>query len=479
MKTLYWHDYETTGLDPKADRAMQFAGLRTDENLNIIGQPLNIYCQLSPDVLPHPQAVLVTGISPQYANAHGLPEADFIRQIHQELALLYTCGVGYNSLRFDDEFSRYGFYRNFIDPYAREWEADNSRWDIIDMLRMTRALRPEGIAWPNHADGSPDFRLETLTQANHIAHDNAHNALADVHASIAMARLVKQKQPRLYAYLFDLRHKKKIEPQLQLFGDLQVHSSGMLSNVHLHTSLLLPLWRDSFNRNKIIAYDVRYSPADLLQLDVKTLRYRLFTANDALSADEPRLHLKGIHLNKCPAIAPLTTLDAASIERLHLDVAQCQHHAEQLRQARPAIVEKLIQIFQQPDYADSDVEHQLYHGFFNDDDKEKIRKVQQTPPAQLARMKLDFFDARLPALLFRYRARNAPDSLNLAEQQQWNEFCRQRLSQKTGGGNITLAEYFQQIQQLRAENPQIEQQKLLDELQSHGEMLANRYGIEL
>jgi exodeoxyribonuclease-1 len=253
----------------------------------------------------------------------------------------------------------------------------------------------------------------------------------------------------------------------------------MLSNVHLHTSLLLPLWRDSFNRNKIIAYDVRYSPADLLQLDVKTLRYRLFTANDALSADEPRLHLKGIHLNKCPAIAPLTTLDAASIERLHLDVAQCQHHAEQLRQARPAIVEKLIQIFQQPDYADSDVEHQLYHGFFNDDDKEKIRKVQQTPPAQLARMKLDFFDARLPALLFRYRARNAPDSLNLAEQQQWNEFCRQRLSQKTGGGNITLAEYFQQIQQLRAENPQIEQQKLLDELQSHGEMLANRYGIEL
>ena len=114
--TLYWHDYETTGATPARDRPSQFAGVRTDEALNVIGEPLVIYCQPPRDILPHPVASLVTGITPQLAESEGLPEREFISRIHAELAQPGTCGVGYNSIRFDDEVTSYTCYSKFIDP---------------------------------------------------------------------------------------------------------------------------------------------------------------------------------------------------------------------------------------------------------------------------------------------------------------------------------------------------------------------------
>lgn len=104
--TLYWHDYETSGTDPRRDRPMQFAGLRTDEDLNVVGEPLSLYCRLADDVLPQPDACLVTGLTPARVNREGVAEAEFIGRIVAELGRPGTCGVGYNSLRFDDEVTR-------------------------------------------------------------------------------------------------------------------------------------------------------------------------------------------------------------------------------------------------------------------------------------------------------------------------------------------------------------------------------------
>ncbi|HBX55858.1 MAG TPA: exodeoxyribonuclease I, partial [Pseudomonas sp.] len=98
--SLFWYDYETTGIDPRRDRPVQVAGIRTDEDLNEIGEPLNIYCQPSDDILPHPAACLITGITPSRLATQGLSEAAFMARVHAELAQPGTCGVGYNSLRF-------------------------------------------------------------------------------------------------------------------------------------------------------------------------------------------------------------------------------------------------------------------------------------------------------------------------------------------------------------------------------------------
>ena len=166
--------------DARRDRASQFAGVRTDLDLNEIEAPLMMYCQPAYDYLPHPQACLVTGITPQTAQQEGLPECEFIRRIHAAFSRPQTCVAGYNSIRFDDELTRQLLYRNFYDPYEREWKHGNSRWDIIDMLRLCHALRPEGLQWPQRDDGAVSFRLETLSAANGLLHENAHDALSDV-----------------------------------------------------------------------------------------------------------------------------------------------------------------------------------------------------------------------------------------------------------------------------------------------------------
>src|SRR5690554_4892671 len=189
-----------------------------------------IYCKPAPDLLPKPEACLITGITPQYAEAHGLREAEFMAKIATEFAQAGTCGVGYNSIRFDDEVTRYGLYRNFYDPYEREWKFDNSRWDIIDMVRMTRTLRPEGINWPDYDDGSPCFKLEKLTQANNLEHGAAHDALSDVYATIALARLIKERQPKLFDYAFKLRDKRFVAGLIDIEANKPLlHFSSMFA----------------------------------------------------------------------------------------------------------------------------------------------------------------------------------------------------------------------------------------------------------
>ena len=208
-QSLFWHDYETSGVNPSLDQPLQFAGIRTNESLEIIDDPVLIYCKPHLDIIPSPVACLVTKISPQIADREGLKEPEFIKKIFNEMIKPGTCTVGYNSIKFDDEFTRFTLYRNFFDPYEREWKNGNTRWDIINMMRLARALRPEGIEWPNHDDGKPSFKLEDLTRANGIEHSGAHDALADVYATIELAKLVRLKQPRLFHYIYRIRKKKR------------------------------------------------------------------------------------------------------------------------------------------------------------------------------------------------------------------------------------------------------------------------------
>ncbi|HEX9803363.1 MAG TPA: exodeoxyribonuclease I, partial [Gammaproteobacteria bacterium] len=260
--TLYWHDYETFGTDTQRDRPVQFAGVRTDEDLNVIGEPLNIFSRPAPDTLPHPISSLITGITPQQALEQGMPENEFIARILKELAEPGTCGVGYNSLRFDDEVTRHTLYRNLYDPYGREWQNGNSRWDIIDMVRACRDLRPEGIVWPQRQDAErSSFKLEELTAANGIGHEQAHDALSDVYATIAMARLIKEKQPKLYDFCYRLRRKKEVLKYLDLKEMSPIlHTSGMYGSDYGNTRLVVPLAPHPVNKNSIIVFDLAQDP---------------------------------------------------------------------------------------------------------------------------------------------------------------------------------------------------------------------------
>jgi len=453
-KSFYWHDYETFGIDPRSDRPSQFAGVRTDEDFNIIGDPLVIYCQPADDMLPSPEACMVTGITPQLASAEGVPEAEFFKLINQEFSFPGTCVLGYNSLRFDDEVTRFGFFRNFIDPYAREWQSGNSRWDIIDMVRMAYALRPEGINWPYREEGVASFRLEELTKANGIAHESAHDALSDVHATIAMARLIREKQPRLYDYLYQHRSKKWVLEQLDIRAKKPLlHTSSRYPSRIGCTTMVVPVARDPKNPNAIWVYDLRQDPDEFMSLDEAALAERIFTSYSELEEKKlQRFPVKAIHANRCPVIAPVKTMNESAAERIQLDQAQCLRHLEKLQtwsELEGLLPRALAQnIWPEP----FDPEQTLYSGeFFNNNDKQAIERVAHSTPNELAKEHFVFEDRRLPELLFRYRARNWPETLTASEKEEWEAFRVDRLSNAESGGSITLSEFDQRIDTLRTE----------------------------
>lgn len=474
MTTLYWHDYETFGSDPRCDRPAQFAGLRTDEALNEIGDPLVIYCKPAKDILPQPEACLLTGITPQMAEKQGLPEPEFIALIHKELAQPGTCSVGYNTLRFDDEVTRFTLYRNFYDPYGREWQQGNSRWDLIDLVRMTYALRPEGITWPKHDDGRPSFRLEDLTDANGIEHDSAHDALSDVRATIALARLLRDRQPRLYHWLFQLRSKHKAAALLDLVHHTPVvHTSRMYPVEIGCTTVVMPMPQEQGNGNSILVYDLRHNPAPFVEMSVEELAQRLFTPQSALPEKASRLPVKSVKINKCPALAPQNVLDQFTLLRINLDLETCIQHWHSLRYCE-AFMQRVAQAYSNAEFKVArDVDLALYDNFFSEKDRLLLPEVRKASPLQLAHAHFDFQDKRLHELLFRYRARNWPQTLTPDEIKQWQAISRRHLTEKDSGCSITLTEFFQKVVNLReAHNADKQALQILEAVEAWGNELV-------
>jgi len=468
MQTFYWHDYETWGVNPASDMPSQFAGVRTDYDFNIIGEPLNILCKPSLDVLPHAEACLVTGLTPQQAEQQGVAERDFFAAIHAQLAQANTCAVGYNSVRFDDEVTRYGLYRNFYDPYAREWQNGNSRWDIIDMLRLCYAVRPEGIVWPTRVDDGktlPVFKLEKLTEKNGLAHEAAHDALSDVYATIAIAKLIKTRQPELFNHVLGLRSKQAVQHALDLgSGKPRLHISARFGAQFANGSLILPVTQHPINKNEILCVDLRYSPQPLFDLPADEIAKLLYTRIEDLPDDIERIPLKSVHLNRCPVVLSTGLLNDAVVERMQLDLAQCEKHRQQLL-ADKTLIAKLQTVSRAHTFQprNDDVETQLYAGFFSNQDRQTCQQIPALNGEQLATQTFSFEDARLPELLFRYRAKNFPASLGEQEISLWQEHCRAKLLGEPDKLSLEMAN----VERLLKEQSNAEKQRLLMQLKAY------------
>lgn len=428
--TLYWHDYETFGLNPGADRPSQFAGIRTDLDLNPVADANEWYCRIPKDYLPDPLACVITGITPQKTLQYGLFENEFITHINEQFSKPNTCVVGYNSIRFDDEVTRFTLYRNFLDPYQREWKNGCSRWDIIDLVRACYALRPEGINWPVDDNDVPSFRLELLTLENGLAHDQAHDAMSDVYATIAIAKLIKQKQPKLFDYCFNLRNKNNVMNALKLgeFTPL-IHVSGMFPALQGCISYVLPLALHPTNKNAVIVVDLNKDLSNLESLSIEEIQRYLYMPMAELPEGINRPAIKLIHINKCPIIAPAKTLSEQRADELGIDRVQCRKSLDFIK-TQTTIAEKLIKVFiEERSFDDKQTaEEMLYSGgFFSQKDKSQIKQIAQTSLEELASMSFDFEDTRLEKLLWHYRARNGEQFLEFEEQQKWQRECQMYL----------------------------------------------------
>jgi exodeoxyribonuclease-1 len=475
MQTFLWHDYETSGSDARRDRPVQFAGIRTTMELEIIGEPVMFYAKPSREMPPHPDACMITGIAPQHAEREGLIETEFAARVHEQLAAPGTCGVGYNSLRFDDEFTRQMLYRNFYEPYGREWENGNSRWDLIDLVRMCQALRPEGIVWPLRDDGSPSFKLEHLATANQLKQERAHDALSDVYALIDLARLIRVRQPKLWDWYFALRRKQKVFELLDVVNMTPVvHvSSRYPANRHC-LAVIAPLAPHPSRAGEVIVYDLSTDPAQWLALDEEEIADRIFTARADLPEGIERIPLRTVRANHAPALAPLSVLQGLDLQRLQLDMDRNLAHRDVLH-AIDGLAEKLRRVFQRAAELPppEDPELALYGGgFLPDADRKLLAQVRATPPAELGTRRFPFRDARYPELLFRYRARNWPETLDAEERLRWDAFRRTRLTRHTALTGLTLDDYVVRLYELRNDPSARDKLALLDQLQAWGDELA-------
>ncbi len=471
--SLYWYDLETSGTEPRWDRIVQFGGFRTDMSLNPIGDEYCTYVVLPDDVLPNPEATLVTGITPELTRREGISEFEALQHIYGLFSTPATCVAGFNNLRFDDEFIRYGFYRMLMDPYAREWQNDNSRWDIIDLVRATGALRRDGIVWPTNEEGLPTYRLEDMTRANGLDHGQAHDALSDVRATVAVARMILEAQPRLYQYYFNLRRKKAVRKLLEPFGArLCVHVSGMYARERYCSAPVVSICRHPTNSNSVIVVDLGQDIEPLLRWSEEEIREKLFTPGP--NPDRPPL--KEIKINRCPFIAGIEVLDDASWSRIGARLRDVEKRQRRLKQ--PGLQQKIMRVFtgRTMDHVD-DPDAALYDAFLQDADRSRCVSLLETV-RQGGWCDLDFSDKRLHTLADRLKARSFSDRMSEEERRAWCNFVTAKLH-ATDVPWLALPAYFDVLDRLQTE---LEAQpatgtarEILTALTEHGRTLAERY----
>ncbi len=472
--SFYFYDLETSGISARNARIMQFAGQRTDLDLKPIGEPETFYIKITPDVLPDPEAILLTGITPQKTLLDGITEAEFLKYFYDKIATQGTIFTGFNSIRFDDEFVRFLNYRNFWDAYEWQWQGSKSKWDILDVSRMTRGLRPEGIVWPFDSNGKPSNKLELLAKVNKLNHTQAHDAASDVQATIAVAKLIKQKQPKLFDYLLTMRDKKRIEELVQK-PEPFVYTSGRYNGEFERTTVAITLTNHPTQKGAVFVYDLRVDPAKWAKKTPKELAEYL--AKFKYEENEERLPVKQLQFNRCPAVAPLTVLDEASQKRLKLDLKMVDKNLKSLLSFSDLgkNLQEAIKLNEQQKQSAliidiEDVDSQLYDGFFNDDDKDKMQVVRQANQDTLADLHLAFNDGRLEKLLLLYKARQFPKSLSADEQKQWQDYCQHKLL--AGGDQSQFAMYINKLNELSVKEDLSDQQRyLLEELKFYAESI--------
>ena len=421
-ETFFFYDLETSGLLPRQSRIMQFAGQRTDMNLEPIGEPVNILVKMTDDALPSPEAIAVTGITPQATLMDGMSEAEFCRYISEEVFVPGAIALGYNTVRFDDEFMRACLWRNFYDPYEWEWKDGRGRWDMLDVVRLTRALRPEGIEWPFTEDGKPTNRLELITKLNGMKHEHAHDALSDVYATIAVARLIREKQPKLFNYLFKMRDKREVQKLVNLENPQPfVYASGRYSSGFNKTTVAFPI---APGRNgNVLVYDLRYDVEKVLEQDAQ---------GSVTRGGEFYPIVKELCYNKCPTVAPVAVLEQGDgWKKIGLSREQVEENLKKLLE-HPEFVERVRSAHEErPEFPSaSEPEEALYDGFLNDTDRRLVATVRNAEPARLADYHPEFIDERLPELLLHYKGRNYPETLSEDEMERYEQYRKERLQKQ-------------------------------------------------
>lgn len=486
--TFYWYDFETFGLGKRTDRPAQFAGIRTDMNFVSVERASLLYAKPTQDYLPSPESCLVTGITPQLCEEKGITESEFAGEIWNRFNQPDTVSIGYNTLGFDDEVSRFLFWRNFLDPYSHQWKNGCSRWDIYPLTCAVWSLRGSGITWPLWKDIHPNaeaegrrgvcFKLEYLTKANGIVHKHAHDAFSDVEATIGLAKLIQKTEPRLWQWALEHRSKAKVKEAVEGHNPV-LWISPRFGQARGYAAIAAMITVNPQKPNEVFMWDLSRDPDEVTGLTAAQLKERLFVRRDALPEGVAPLPIYRLQINSSPFICDnLKVLPADRAERYGISVDVARANCQKLQQSLPLLQNALsVWADSQPRPKPSDVDFGLYDGgFASRGDAERMVQVRHSTPEKLAELcaggRLSFDDPRYDEMLFRFRARNWPETLTEEEVGRWQTFCRERLLEGRDG-MPTVSDYFDEIDRLQdGVWDDEEKQAVLEALYEWGERLG-------
>ena len=518
---ICWYDLETTGIDPCWHRILQFAARKTTHDLIDIGDPVSFQVRLPLDVLPDPAACCLTGITPQATNQEGITELEAMHRIYELFMEAGTCVAGFNSIRFDDEFVRYGFYRNLLPVYLREYQNGNTRWDLLEVCRAAAALRPEGMEWPTR-DGIPVFNLGALAEANGLDAQGAHEAATDVTLTIELARLLRKNNEKLYDFAFSLRRRNEVEKLLRTPNEVKVLVAGSLPRDRKCLGLVLQIGRPPKKNTRIFA-DLGADLRCLVEWSEEQLADVWWNPDG-----DDRLPLRPVQINKCPFIAPVSVLRPEDIKRLEIDMELAEERREYLLKHKALIEKRITGLFRVEGEAESndrrggqrgkgrnrrnrsgkggernfnglvapdgkplsnaeingakrrvptvskDVEAQLYTRFINERDQSEALRVAQALRQANKPGKTNFQDRRLRELLARLKARNElTEFMSDQERREWRGYLKQKLlgTPADTDAYLTLESFRQRISEVRAGDAVPADEEVLSALEDHGDDL--------
>lgn len=476
-----FYDYETFGADPKKSMPAQFGALITDLDLNII-EKIQFYCKPQKNQIPAPISVLVTGITPQDCVQEGFSEPEFAAKINKILSQAGYCIIGYNNFSFDDELTRFLFYRNFEMPYNWHFDQGNSRRDLYEFIRLVYALRPETLNWHYNLDDNGNkkvsLKLTDITSVNNIAHEHAHEALSDAIATYELFKLIKKNNPKLFDFAEKIHRTKDFRSYFNLIQQqakplINISPFYGLDNSNL--AVVLPLISDN---NTTVVCDLSVDLDAWINLDSDQLRQRLFAKKEELG-ELSRPPLQQVKFNRVPLLLQQNLLREQDLERLNLDFTKINDNFIRLQQLLQLsdFRQKLVAVFCPENHSESnaesneieflDIASSLYKfNFFKTDFKSfatKIRRQTVIDSEDLAKLRGGSNSDELNLLFDYYLYQNYPTNLDpkdLAQfdqitatdfVQKWEEFCQELTQVLSSENPYELTEEQRQNLQLTCE----------------------------
>lgn len=385
--SFVFYDTETTGANTSFDQILQFAAIKTDNELNVIDQ-FEIRCRILPHVIPHPAAMRVTGVTAEMLVDQRLPSHYEMACAIREKMTAWSPAIfiGYNSIEFDEHLFRQMFYKTLHPPYLTN-SPGNARSDVLRMMQAVHLFSPQALTFPLNDKGLPILKLERVAPLNGFNHANAHDALADVHATIHMSRLVRDKAPDVWSSFMRFCHKAAV---LDYIGDERVFclSEFYFGRPYSWPVTILGVSKDI--PSEAYAFDLSNDPDELAALSEQNLVARL--------GRSPKI-IRKLRANAAPIIMPID--DAPAICKFHaVGADEIERRADRLAddpQLRAYLVACFLASAEERE-ASEHVEKQLYDGFFSAADQRRMGQFHTLPWQDRVHLVEEFEDPRLRSI---------------------------------------------------------------------------------